>query len=498
MGATSVRVAVVDLDADAPQIEIVHRWQHGPDDAAGRLGAVALGASSSRTSASGSTARFDTGPLASIGDRRLGRRLRAPRRARPPALRPAQLPEPSHRRVARRRRPHRRARALPAHGRAADADQHHLPAGRARSGTSSTGPHGCVMLPELVAYELTGEAVAERSNAGTTGLLDVETGDLGDRPRRGSRRRAGDPPGGRAGRDGSSESTEACRFTSSPPTTRPVLSRRARSTRRAVASSRRGRGSSSGSSGRPPTRPSPHAPPTSRTSRGARRLPLPEERSGLLAARPLRRGVGRRRAVHAICSTLAEAGGRRSAVFDVRDDRFLAPDGMEAEVRDAAGLAADAARSTVVLSIVRSLAAAVATVARRAASDPSRCGSSRSSAVVRRHGSSRTRSRTPPAFPSFPAPWRPPPSATRSSRVCRSAASRAWRRAARGRPARGCRARFSADRRCAPSSPSSARRRRGRSRRRRSSRRSCSSPRRRASRLLAPRASDRRRAGARS
>ncbi len=34
-----------------------------------------------------------------------------------------------------------------------------------------------LMLPELVAYELTGEAVSERSNAGTTGLLDVATGD---------------------------------------------------------------------------------------------------------------------------------------------------------------------------------------------------------------------------------------------------------------------------------------------------------------------------------
>src|SRR6185295_15201907 len=34
-----------------------------------------------------------------------------------------------------------------------------------------------VMLPELVAHELTGEAVGERSNAGTTGLLDVATGD---------------------------------------------------------------------------------------------------------------------------------------------------------------------------------------------------------------------------------------------------------------------------------------------------------------------------------
>ena len=33
------------------------------------------------------------------------------------------------------------------------------------------------MLPELVAYELTGEAASERSNAGTSGLLELGTGD---------------------------------------------------------------------------------------------------------------------------------------------------------------------------------------------------------------------------------------------------------------------------------------------------------------------------------
>ena len=37
-----------------------------------------------------------------------------------------------------------------------------------------------VMLPELVAYELTGEVAGERSNAGTTGLLDIATGRWAD------------------------------------------------------------------------------------------------------------------------------------------------------------------------------------------------------------------------------------------------------------------------------------------------------------------------------
>ena len=31
MGATSVRVAVVDLDAERPEVVVVHRWFHGPD-----------------------------------------------------------------------------------------------------------------------------------------------------------------------------------------------------------------------------------------------------------------------------------------------------------------------------------------------------------------------------------------------------------------------------------------------------------------------------------
>ena len=31
MGATSVRVAVVDLEAARPDVEVVHRWFHGPD-----------------------------------------------------------------------------------------------------------------------------------------------------------------------------------------------------------------------------------------------------------------------------------------------------------------------------------------------------------------------------------------------------------------------------------------------------------------------------------
>ena len=66
MGATSVRVAVIDLDAETPEIEVVHRWFHGPEtrpDGSVRwrwgelLDNVRLGLARARAS----------GPLASIG-----------------------------------------------------------------------------------------------------------------------------------------------------------------------------------------------------------------------------------------------------------------------------------------------------------------------------------------------------------------------------------------------------------------------------------------------
>jgi rhamnulokinase len=49
-------------------------------------------------------------------------------------------------------------------------------------------------------------------------------------------------------------------------------------------------------------------------------------------------------------------------VFDVRDERFLAPARMDDEVRAAAGLGADVPHAVVARSIVESVAAAVAVV----------------------------------------------------------------------------------------------------------------------------------------
>ncbi len=175
MGAASVRVAVVDLVADSPQVEIVHRWFHGPDarpDGSVRwrwgelLESVRLGLDRA----------LDGGPLASIGidgwavDYGLlgeeGTLLSDPHSYRSSrtdgwrdvarALGEAEL----YRRTGVQLLPINTIFQLAAH------DREELR--RARR---------LVMLPELVGYELTGEAASERSNAGTTGLLDLATGE---------------------------------------------------------------------------------------------------------------------------------------------------------------------------------------------------------------------------------------------------------------------------------------------------------------------------------
>ena len=54
--------------------------------------------------------------------------------------------------------------------------------------------------------------------------------------------------------------------------------------------------------------------------------------------------------------------GESGRSFGVHDDRFLAPESVAAQVRDAAGLGKDATPATVVSSILRSIAAAVVSV----------------------------------------------------------------------------------------------------------------------------------------
>ena len=149
-----------------------------------------------------------------------------------------------------------------------------------------------VMLPELVAYELTGEAVGERSNAGTTGLLDVATGDwatdlaaaIGVDPQI-------LPPPERAGRvlgeyDGTpvhlvAAHDTACAFAASPldrDGPRLRLRRHVVHGGRRACAARHLRGSA--------------ACELLQRARRSRRFPLPEERPRLLAPRAVRSPVG--------------------------------------------------------------------------------------------------------------------------------------------------------------------------------------------------------------
>src|SRR5262245_38767799 len=175
MGATSVRVAVVDLEAERPLVEVVHRWFHGPDarsDGSVRWRWREL----VENVRSGLDRAVAGGALASIGvdgwgvDYGLlgedGRLLSDPHSYRSPRtngwrvlvreLGEAEL----YRRTGVQLMPINTIFQLAAH----DAEELR----RARR---------LVMLPELVAYDLSSGAASERSNAGTTGLLDVSTGD---------------------------------------------------------------------------------------------------------------------------------------------------------------------------------------------------------------------------------------------------------------------------------------------------------------------------------
>jgi rhamnulokinase len=174
MGATSVRVGVVDLDGERPDVQVVHRWFHGPDarpDGSVRWRWEELVANVR----AGLDRALTEGPLESIGidgwgvDYGLlgedGRLLSDPHSYRSPrthgwrevasALGEVEL----YRRTGIQLMPINTIFQLAAHDRDELARAARL-----------------VMLPELVAYELTSTAASERSNAGTTGLLDVATG----------------------------------------------------------------------------------------------------------------------------------------------------------------------------------------------------------------------------------------------------------------------------------------------------------------------------------
>ena len=357
MGATSVRVAVVDLAADRPEVEVVHRWFHGPEsrpDGSMRwrwgelLENVRRGLARARAS----------GPLASIGvdgwavDYGLldedGALLSDPHSYRSPrtegwrsvaeSLGVAEL----YRRTGIQLMPINTIFQLAAHDRAELARARRL-----------------VMLPELVAYELTGEAAGELSNAGTTGLLDVATGawatdlaaSIGIDPQV-------LPTPERAGRllgeyDGTpvhlvAAHDTACAFAASP----------LAATDRAFVSA--GTWFLVGVERALPD-----------VSEEARLANFSNERGALGGYRFLKNVPGfwlleqcaAQWGTNAVDLLGAAAGAPSNAPrFDVTDERLLAPARMADVVRTAAGLTDDAPRALIARSVVESVAAAVAGV----------------------------------------------------------------------------------------------------------------------------------------
>ena len=356
MGATSIRVAVVDLHAARPEVVVVHRWFHRPEprsDGSVRwrwselLDNVRVGLERAR----------ESGPLASIGidgwavDYGLlgddGQLLSDPHSYRSPrtegwrdvarSIGEAEL----YRRTGIQLLPINTIFQLAAHD----------PAELARAVR-------LVMLPELVAYELTGEAVSERSNAGTTGLLDVATGewatDLVEAI--GVDRRILLPPEAAGRQLGEHHGTPvhlvaahdtACAFAASPLGTEG----------RAFVSA--GTWFIVGVEREAPD-----------TSEAARQANFSNELGAAGGYRYLKNVTGFwlleqcgalwGETARELLDLAAEAP--EAPAFDVRDERFLAPARMDDEVRAAAGLGADAPHSLVARSIVESVAAAVASV----------------------------------------------------------------------------------------------------------------------------------------
>ena len=357
MGATSVRVAVVDLAADSPHVEVVHRWFHGPEDRPD--GSVRWRWRELVENARlGLDRAVDAGPLASIGvdgwavDYGLlgedGGLLSDPHSYRSPrtegwrdvarSLGEAEL----YRRTGVQLLPINTIFQLAAH------DREELR--RARR---------LVMLPELVAYELTGEVASERSNAGTTAMLDLATGewasDLAQAvgvdpailpPPEPAGRRLGEYRGASVHLVAAHDT--ACAFAASPLGTgrRAFVSAGTWflvGVERDVAD----------------------------TSEAARLANFSNEIGAAGGYRFLKNVTGfwllEQCALlwQTTARELLELAGQVSAapVFDVGDDALRSPERMDDAVRAAASLAPDASRALVARSIVESVAVAVAQVA---------------------------------------------------------------------------------------------------------------------------------------
>ena len=357
MGATSIRVAVVDLAAELPRVEIVHRWFHAPETRTD--GSVRWRWNDLLVNVrAGLDRALATGPLDSIGidgwgvDYGLvgedGRLLSDPHSYRSPRtagwrdvtrkLGEAEL----YRRTGIQLMPINTIFQLAVH----DRDELRL-------------ARRLVMLPELVAYELTGELASERSNAGTTGLLDLESGawapDLAAAVGVASDILPPVEPAGRLLGDyrGTPVSLSAAHDTACA-----FVASRLDSERRAFVSA--GTWFLVGVER-----------PSADVSDTARRANFSNERGATGGFRFLKNVTGfwllercaqlwRTTALELLERAARAPGG--VPLFDVNDERLRAPDDMDESVRVVAGLKPDADQAVVSRSIVESVAAAVARV----------------------------------------------------------------------------------------------------------------------------------------
>lgn len=357
LGATSVRVAAVDLGRPLPQVEVIHRWPHGPIrhvDGSLRWDWPRIVTEIEHGLARG----IEAGPVASIGidgwavdygllDER-GRLLSLPYSYRDDRTRDWQSTADKLGR--RRLYATTGIQMLPINTIFQVAA--HDPAELERAAR-------LLLLPDLLLRDLTGFEGAERSNASTTALVDAHTGTWSGEllemvgispslfpPIVAAGRRAG------AWRDvsvhivGSHDTASA--FVAMPGVPGPGTALISSGTWVLVGAER----------------------PEVDTSEAARTANFSNEGGALGGVRFLKNvmGLGMLEQCRAAWGTPpiedllqgAAQAGPAVRLVDATDERFLAPPDMEAEIRAAAGLLASASRAEVVRCILDSIAVAVA------------------------------------------------------------------------------------------------------------------------------------------
>jgi rhamnulokinase len=359
LGATSVRVAAVDLDADEPAVEVVHRWAHSPQpgpDGTLRWQWDHIVAEVEH----GLAAAMATGPVASIGVDGWGVDYglldeRDELVASPWSYRDRRTE--GWMATADRIGPERLYEITGVQQMAVNSIYQLA----AHERTELDRAERLLLLPDLLVHHLTGHVGAERSNASTTGLLDARTGTWSDQliSAIALRRSLFPEPvsaGTRAGtwRDvpvhlvGSHDTASA--FLGMPGGGAPGTVFVSAGTW-VIAGVER---------------------PEVDTSPQARAANFSNEAGALGGFRFLRNVIGfwlleRCRLGWGdppLGALLAEAAAVDRPVpgFDVEDERFLAPEDMEAEIRDAAGIGEDVPRGVIVASVLGSIAAGVARI----------------------------------------------------------------------------------------------------------------------------------------